>query len=62
MSELFKNIPVTTTECKSDDYKNKRQLLLTYIRGKWYINKLGDKASPNKIQYLVRKHKIRKTI
>ena len=30
-SELFKKIPVTIIEPHTDDYRNKRQTLLTYI-------------------------------
>ena len=42
-SESFKKIPVTILEHKPDDFKNKRQLMLKYIGGKWHTNKLRYK-------------------
>ena len=40
MNDLSKNIPVNTPEQNIDDYKNKRQILLTCIGVKWYTNNI----------------------
>ena len=48
MNELFNNIHVTIPEPYPDNYRNKRQKLLTDIGGKCYINNLGYKPSSTK--------------
>ena len=44
--ELFKNIHVTIKECKPHKYKNKLQIMFTYIGGKWCINRIGSEHYP----------------
>ena len=48
MRELFANSANTNTTPTSLDFKNKLQLLLKYIRGEWYINKLLHLVLPSK--------------
>ena len=48
MREVFKKIPVIIPEPKLDDYKNKRQMVLTYIGAKCHINKIIVKPYPIK--------------
>ena len=48
MNKLFKNIPLTFTEQKPDDFRKKIQAILTYIGEKLYVNKFNGKPTPLK--------------
>ena len=48
MREVFKKIPVTIPELKLDYNRKKRQILLTVMVFKWYINNIG--ATPSSIK------------
>ena len=54
MNELFKNIPVAISEPHPVNYNNKRQILLTYIGVKFYINNLRYKPPPIKMPILIK--------
>ena len=54
MNEIFKKIPTTMPVKTSQSFKEKRQLLLTEILSKWYMNKQNTKLQPSKNPHLIK--------
>ena len=50
MKKLFNPPPPKNLTPTPEYFKNKRQLLLTYIGGEWYIKKLRHPEPPEKIR------------
>ena len=48
MKEIFKQISTEITEPNPEYFKKKRQIILTDIRGEWYLNDMCNTKPPIK--------------
>ena len=55
MKEIFKQISTEITEPNPEYFKKKRQIILTDIRGEWYIRKVCNNKTLTKNTQLINK-------